>query len=95
MISPVRLQLQELEDEAHEAGGLALAPKRPTKMIDLHGLINKGLCCEPKAVLLPVDRIVDLHAQDLLNEILHATRENLSAPSCRRGEWLYLLPRLS
>ena len=64
-------------------GGLSSASKVETHLstkcsahkMQLHGLVDQRLCCQSKAVFLPVQGVVNFGAQDLLHEILQVRTE--------------------
>jgi hypothetical protein len=68
----VGLDLQHLQDQAEELGRLAHAAERAAHAAQLHGLVDDRLGIEAEALLLPVRRLVDLGADDLLDEVLRA-----------------------
>lgn len=47
-----------------------LATVSPAHILQVHSLVHQRLCCQGKAVLFPVHGTVDLHAKNLLNEVL-------------------------
>lgn len=66
----VWLDLQHLEREAEERGGLAVAAVGSAGVVELHGLVDQRLRGEAEALLLPVGALVDLCAHDLLHQVL-------------------------
>jgi len=66
----VWLDLQHLEREAEERGGLAVAAVGSAGVVELHGLVDQRLRGEAEALLLPVGALVDLGAHDLLHQVL-------------------------
>lgn len=50
----LRLNLQHLQDETQELGGLLVASKRAAQVCKRHRLIDQSLRSQPEAVLLPV-----------------------------------------
>lgn len=94
----VWLDLQHLEREAEERGGLAVAAVGSAGVVELHSLVDQRLRGEAEALLLPVGALVDLGAHDLLHQVLwvrpvdalregiRAVRHRLSAaPAARFG----------
>lgn len=80
----VWLDLQHLEREAEERGGLAVAAVGSAGVVELHGLVDQRLRGEAEALLLPVGALVDLGAHDLLHQVLwvrpvDALREGIRA----------------
>ena len=71
------LQLQQLEQEAHEVGRLALAAICATNVVELDRLVHKRLGRQAKAVLLPVQTLVDFAPQDVLHQVLRQ-RQSMS-----------------
>lgn len=66
----VGLDLEHLEGEAEEGGGLAVAAVGAAGVVELHGLVDEGLGGEAEALLLPVGALVDLGPDDLLHQVL-------------------------
>lgn len=80
----VGLDLQHLEREAEERGGLAVAAVGPAGVVELHSLVDQRLGGEAEALLLPVGALVDLGAHNLLHQVLRvrpvdALREGVRA----------------
>lgn len=51
-----------------------LATKGAPHETEVHSLVHEGFRCQSEAMLLPVHRIVDLHPQYLLNQVLQRQR---------------------
>eukprot|EP00967_Tisochrysis_lutea_P008941 scaffold10667_cov31-Tisochrysis_lutea.AAC.3 len=64
------LNLQHLQDQLDEVRRLSDASKGAANRLNLHRLVDKRLRSESEAVLLPVGVVVDLGAEDLLDQIL-------------------------
>jgi hypothetical protein len=80
----VGLDLEHLEDEAEEGGGLARAAEGAAEVVELHGLVDERLGGEAEALLLPVGVLVDLRPHDLLHKVLrvrpvHVPRQRVRA----------------
>lgn len=72
----LRLQLQQLECEAHELARLAGAAEGAAAGPQVHCLIDERLRCQPKAVLLPVLAVVDLATYDVLHQVLRGRAQH-------------------
>jgi len=66
----LRLDLQHLQRETEELGGLDVATVDAADETQLHGLVHQQFRREGKALLLPVFGVVDPRADDLLDEVL-------------------------
>lgn len=64
------LDLEHLQDETHERGWLPVPAVGASEVVELHSLVDEGLCREPETLLLPVRILVNLRAEDLLHQIL-------------------------
>jgi hypothetical protein len=64
------LELEHLQDEAHELARLVEPPVHATIVRQRDRLVDQSLRREAEAVLLPVLAPVDLLPQDLLDEVL-------------------------
>lgn len=70
------LYLKHLHDETNERGRLAVASKGAAEVVKFHGFVNKRLGCKPEALFFPIGILVDLRADDLLNEVLRIRSMN-------------------
>ena len=64
------LNLEHLEDQAEELRRAPIAAVRASHALEVDRLVDDRLGVEREAVLLPVQRVVDLHAHDLVDEVL-------------------------
>lgn len=54
-------------------------------LLQLHRLIHQPLCTQAKALLLPVQAVVDLLAGDVLHQVLYARKRRSGCEQCRRA----------
>mmetsp|Transcript_13663 Transcript_13663/g.39810 ORF Transcript_13663/g.39810 Transcript_13663/m.39810 type:complete len:259 (-) Transcript_13663:117-893(-) len=78
----LRLQLEHLQHEAQELGGLDVAAVRAPNVLEAHSTVHKGFRRQTEAELFPEERRIDLEARDLLHQILRVCAVH------RRGQWV-------
>lgn len=64
------LDLQHLQRQAQERRGLNVPAIDAPHVLQLHGLVHHQLGRQAEALLLPVLRLVDTGAEDLLHQVL-------------------------
>lgn len=64
------LNLQHLQYQAQELRRAPVATKSAANTLQIDSLVDHRLSVEGKTVLLPVERVVDFHAHDFVDEIL-------------------------
>ncbi len=66
----IRLYLEHLEEQLEERGGFLVGPVAASDVGEFYGLVDESLCREGEEVLFPVDVLVDLVPDDLVDQVL-------------------------
>jgi len=61
---------KHLEQQTEKIGWQVVAPVRASVVVQLHRLVHQGFGVQRKAVFLPVERVPDAHAKNLLHQEL-------------------------